>query len=139
MTNVPFVRSFRGHKWLPINHWSLLRTLQIPLFQIPTTSEDQNFFKNSQKPSPIPLYGIWKKIREMKRALIFVVKTEIHEKNLSKRKATGLPMAIGTCSACYQYPLVTTQHCDLTSFFMEFSNLPEKPMKFESSRLISRI
>ena len=23
---------FRGHKWLPINHWSLLRTLQIPLF-----------------------------------------------------------------------------------------------------------
>ena len=24
--------SFRGHEWLPINHWSLLRTLQIPLF-----------------------------------------------------------------------------------------------------------
>ena len=23
---------FRGHEWLPINHWSLLRTLQIPLF-----------------------------------------------------------------------------------------------------------
>ena len=36
--------------------------------------------------------GFGKKIREMKRALIFVVKTEIHEKNLSKRKATGLPM-----------------------------------------------
>ena len=35
--------------WLPINHWSLLRTLQIPLFQIPTTSKPKSSLKSSKK------------------------------------------------------------------------------------------
>ena len=50
--------------------------------------------------------GFGKKIRELKRALIFVVKTEIHEKNLSKRKATG-----------YQWLLVLAQHVTNTHWY----------------------
>ena len=78
--------------WLPINHWSLLRTLQIPLFQIPTTSEDQNgrqkFFKKYPNFTNSIVWDL-KKIREMKSDTIFVLKSMKKTRQIAMLRGTN--------------------------------------------------
>ena len=106
MTNGIGYRSTIGHFWGPYKYHC---------FRFQPKVRNKISLKIAKNRWPIPLYGIWKKSGNEKWHF-----SEVYEKNSSNRNATWLPMAIGTCSACYQYPFVPRSIAIWRVFFMNF-------------------